>query len=273
MATAYAASGREMTVGGVLARAFAAIGAAPVRFLGTSLVLSALPYALSTMIGRSAMRASTTASIGAVSPASALSAIPWGLLSVVWIGYFILYLVAKTILIRTAVAAEGEGRGETFGGTVAAAVRVLLPLAAATMLYFIGIWLGMILLIVPGVILALMWAVTGPVLVNERIGVFAAFGRSRRLTKGARLRIMGLVIVVFAVYLVFAFALGFAGHGLSGFGAASAAASRSAVQTVLTAVIQTVFFTVWSAVQASLYLELRDWKDGVAGDRLADIFA
>lgn len=50
MATRYAASGREMTVGGVMGRAFAAIGAAPIRFFGTSLVLSAAPALVSRLL-------------------------------------------------------------------------------------------------------------------------------------------------------------------------------------------------------------------------------
>lgn len=267
MATTYAAGGREMTVGGVLARAFAAIGAAPSRLFGTSLVLSGLPYALTSAIGRGAIRPSAAAS-----PGSAFAAQPWGLLSAIWIAYFLLYLLTKAILIRSTAAADGERHGETIGETVAAALRALPPLAGATILYFLGIWVGMILLVVPGVILALMWAVTGPVLVQERVGVFAAFGRSKRLTKGARLRILGLVIVVFVVYLVFAFALGVAGFGM-GFARPGAVVSPTVFAVVLSVAMQTAFLTVWTAVQTALYLELRDWKDGIAGDRLSDIFA
>ena len=30
---------------------------------------------------------------------------------------------------------------------------------------------------------------------------------------------------------------------------------------------------IWCAIRAALYVELRDWKDGPAGERLADISA
>lgn len=56
MATAAGAAGsREMTVGGVVSRAFAAVGAAPLTFFGTGFVLSALPAALLGMVMRTAV--------------------------------------------------------------------------------------------------------------------------------------------------------------------------------------------------------------------------
>jgi hypothetical protein len=42
---------------------------------------------------------------------------------------------------------------------------------------------------------------------------------------------------------------------------------------VMTAILSTLVNTFWSTIQTSLYVELRDWKDGPASQRLQDIFA
>src|SRR3546814_19979116 len=48
-----------------------------------------------------------------------------------------------------------------------------------------------------------MWAVVAPALVEERTGVFGAFGRRRELTKGARWKVFGLeLILLVAMWIV-----------------------------------------------------------------------
>ena len=60
-------------------------------------------------------------------------------------------------------------------------------------------------------------------------------------------------------------------YGVSGI--AAAAAGSSVWYVAVSAVMQTIVATVWGAVQTSLYVELRLWKDGPTSERLADIFA
>ena len=60
----------------------------------------------------------------------------------------------------------------------------------------VGIGIGFVLLIVPGIILALMWALTIPVAVLEDKGLRDSVERSAELTKGHRGR-------VFLIYLLF----------------------------------------------------------------------
>jgi len=62
----------------------------------------------------------------------------------------------------------------------------------------IGVGIGFVLLIVPGIILALMWALTIPVAVLEDKGLRDATSRSAELTKGNRGRIfvIGFLFVV-----------------------------------------------------------------------------
>jgi hypothetical protein len=82
----------------------------------------------------------------------------------------------------------------------------ILYLALIMIGYWIGIGVGFILLIAPGIILALMWALTIPVAVIEDKGLRDSVSRSAELTKGHRGRVfvIGLLFFViwYAVYMV-----------------------------------------------------------------------
>jgi len=52
----------------------------------------------------------------------------------------------------------------------------------------LGVMVGFLFLIVPGVILAICWLVSAPVLVVEKVGVFRAMERSLALTRNHRWR-------------------------------------------------------------------------------------
>lgn len=69
--------------------------------------------------------------------------------------------------------------------------------------YWIGIGVGFLLLIVPGIILVLMWSLTIPVAVIEDTGLRDSVNRSTELTKGSR----GRVFVIYVLFLVMLYAL------------------------------------------------------------------
>ena len=271
MATAYyQTAGRDMSVGTVLSRAFGAIRAAPLTFFGVSFVLAALPAVLGGLAPAAA--AAFAADRGSIDASSRFA---WLLPAVfgVLFGWLLLYMAAQALLFR-ATAAALDGYSESFGAQAGVAARVLLPLVGLAILMTLAVWFGMLLLFVPGVMLAIIWSVAAPALVIERTGVFAAMSRSRFLTKGARWRVFGLVVLVYAIYFIASSTLSLAFVGLNGFtGGAAARVKPSIVSTILSIVLQTGFVAVWTAVQGALYIELRNWKDGPVGDRLSAIFA
>lgn len=69
--------------------------------------------------------------------------------------------------------------------------------------YWMGIGVGFLLLIVPGVILGLMWALTIPVAVLEDMGLRDSVNRSAELTKGGR----GRVFVIYVLFLALLYAI------------------------------------------------------------------
>jgi hypothetical protein len=60
----------------------------------------------------------------------------------------------------------------------------------------LGIALGLVLLIVPGLFLLTIWAVIAPVIVVENSRALDAFGRSRELVRGHGWTVFGIVVIV-----------------------------------------------------------------------------
>lgn len=79
---------------------------------------------------------------------------------------------------------------------------VLAPLVVNSVLRSIAIAIGFVLLIVPGLILLTVWAVTAPAIVVERRGAIEAFGRSWELVRGQSWQVFGVLVVVFLLVLV-----------------------------------------------------------------------
>jgi hypothetical protein len=93
-------------------------------------------------------------------------------------------------------------RDQTIGGLFSSASPVLAPLIGAGILAGIGIAIGFVLLIIPGLFLLTIWSVLVPVIVLERTGVFDSFGRSRELVKGNGWQVFGVLVVLFLIILV-----------------------------------------------------------------------
>jgi hypothetical protein len=99
-----------------------------------------------------------------------------------------------------------DGRRDmTVGELLDATTPVIAPLIGAGILSGLGIGIGMILLVVPGLILITIWAVIAPAIVIERRGVIEAFGRSRELVRGNGWQVFGVVICAFLIAVVVGF--------------------------------------------------------------------
>jgi len=255
-----------MDVGRVFQRAFAAIKLNPVVILGLALVVGAVPGLL---------MAYFTVQMGLMTPdAFRTGAVSFSTIIGAAVISTIISLVISALvqgaLTRATVSAI-EGRRASFGESLGTGVRVILPLIGLSLLWAFGVGIGFVFLIVPGVILLLMWAVCIPALVIERQGVFAAFGRSATLTKGARGKILGIMFVVLVIYWLMSAILGLV--GLAGFGTGNAGPSLTVANVIGSIVVGTLFNALWGTVQSSLYIELRHWKEGDSAENLEQIFA
>lgn len=258
---------RRMSVGRVFQRAFATMAHNPLVVLGLALVIGAIPGLMMTyLFGTFVFRGVGS---GATASAGTMAA-----LSVAGIVSFMMSLVISAIVqgaLTRATIAESEGLKASFGESLSAGLRVILPLIGVGLIFGFGVALGMLLLIVPGVILLCMWAVAAPVVVVERCGVFEALGRSRELTKGVRWKILGVFLVLAVLYWVMATVLGLT--GLTAYGMADASNGIAFSSMLGSIVLGTIFNVLWGTVQPSLYIELRHWKQGDNVEALQNVFA
>lgn len=252
---------RTVSIGRVFGRAFRAIARNPLVIVGVALIFALLPQLVTSWLSSlNQTEADDNASLALI-----VFTVASYLVSVVF------STLAQGALVRTTVAAS-EGRRAGFGESLGAALPVALPLIGLSIVVSVGIALGFVLLIVPGVILYVWWIVAAPVLVEERTGVFGAMGRSRELTKGARWTVFGLLLTAAIFYMIVAAIAGVLvlASGLSDFGSD---AGETWPALIGATVFGTLTTALWSVIVSSLYVELREWKDGPAEGALTDIFA
>ncbi|MGN6057810.1 MAG: hypothetical protein ACTHOI_04420 [Sphingomicrobium sp.] len=257
---------RQVSIGRVFQRAFSAISLNPVVVLGLALVVGAVPGLIMTyLFVQLGLTSTATLQSGAFSFREMMAA--------TLLSSLIMMVIATLVqgALTRAVVSANEGRKATFGESLSTGLRVLLPLIALGILFAIGVGIGFILLVVPGIILLLMWAVATPALVVERTGVFGAFSRSSELTKGARWKILGLFIVLVVIYWLMSIVLGVV--GLKMYSAGTSAGGLSAGNLIGSVVLGTIFNVLWGTIQPSLYVELRQAKEGGSLENLEEVFA
>jgi hypothetical protein len=92
-----------------------------------------------------------------------------------------------------------EGRGPAPASAYYARTRGRLgTLLGATVLFALGVGLGLILLVVPGLILMSRWALVVPLVMIERLGAREAFRRSTEIVRGRTGKVL-LVVVLAAL--------------------------------------------------------------------------
>jgi hypothetical protein len=95
-----------------------------------------------------------------------------------------------------------DGRRDSSVGDLFRSVTpVLLPLLGVSILAGLGIAIGFVLIIVPGLFLMTIWSVVAPVTVIERPGVLNAFARSRELVRGYGWQVFGVIVVAIVVLI------------------------------------------------------------------------
>jgi hypothetical protein len=157
-------------------------------------------------------------------------------------------VVAAFLLQATLVKAVQDvrdGRADlSISETVSAAMPSMWPVAGASILAGIAITIGLFLLIVPGLFLITIWAVIVPVIVIERSGVFASFGRSQELVRGRGWHVFATLALVFLIMIVVDIALGLVFAFLPHFlrGGLSSIISGTLISPYLALVVTLVYY-------------------------------
>jgi len=180
--------------------------------------------------------------------------------------YFNLFL-SQVLQGMTAYAVFLALRDEdgSFGEILSHGLARLFALMAVALLSGLCILMGLILLIIPGIIVACVLAVTAQACVVEQLGALDSMNRSAALTKGYRLQIFGLYVVVGIIFfaiafiLAFVFNLVFPGDG-------------SVIGLVLGGIGNVIAVAFDAVMCGIIYYDLRAVKEGVTLDSLANIF-
>lgn len=233
-------SATEFTVGSVLSRTMSTLLKNPALFIGLAFI-ALIPGVILTII------------LPMTQASNAITNIVDNILALVIEGA-IAYGVFQVLRGQPASIGSAFSNGMNRVGT-------LIGLAIATGL-LIGI--GMVLFIVPGVILMCIWAVVIPVCVVEKKGLGECMSRSAELTKGYRLKIFGLFLLVGIVIFVLAIIV------------VAIATAISAGSVIVMAILMLIVLLIPQAFNnvmiAIIYYDLRAVKEGVSVDALANVF-
>ena len=139
--------------------------------------------------------------VALITPHLAPGRIAWATMGAGRLGFVIglgLYTIIVSPIVSAAVTfAIGEiylGRSVSVGQSLRAGTSMLLPIIGTSLLNFICVALGFVLLVIPGVYLMLSFLLLWQVMVLERRYGFAAMGRSRELMRGSLLRGLGILL-------------------------------------------------------------------------------
>ncbi|MEP3889614.1 MAG: hypothetical protein ABJN69_04050 [Hellea sp.] len=267
----YQAPKPQFDVGRVINRTFGAIKNNFVSFFLASLIIMGVPTffigLMPVFFSTGGMFDGDTVNQGFFASFIAMAVISF---IVVMIGSVIL----QGALIYGAIA-DFNGRKAPFKECMSVALRYFFPLLILGILVGLGMVFGFILVIVPGVFIALGWSIAAPVLIVEGKGITDSISRSWDLTKGYKRWILLLFIILMVLSSIiggvlgaFTFVAGDPTEVLLGGGSPT----FHILNSFFSALSQTFTTMISATGAAAIYYEIRQIKEGIGAESLADIF-
>lgn len=161
-----------------------------------------------------------------------------------------------TGMVVELVADVQDGRRDaTAGQLLRAVVPVLGQLILVGVVAGIGIAIGFVLIIIPGLILLTIWAVAAPVVVLEQPGGLGALARSRELVRGNGWNVFAVILLMVILVVV-----------VSGVIEAVADSGGTAIGLIVRVVVSIVTAPISALAAAVLYYELGGSARGAVPD-------
>lgn len=158
---------------------------------------------------------------------------------------------------------------ETYLGhdmSVGQAYRHVLPkfltLILASVLVSICVGFGFLMLVVPGVIFSLWFALTTPAIIMEDLGATAGMSRSRTLVKGNLGKVFAVGFLAFVLMLVITLPFGFAGSLLTRMVAQDNRTIAIFISQLCETLGQLITTPIGATTSILLYYDLRIRKEG-----------
>ncbi|MFL6799743.1 MAG: hypothetical protein ACJ8F3_20295 [Xanthobacteraceae bacterium] len=185
-------------------------------------------------------------------------------LGVMLLGVFlsvILYTLSQAIVLYAAFQ-DMRGRPVSLTESLQVGLRRFFPIVGLAISLSVFAGFAAIFLVVPGIILFTMWYVATPICVVERLGPFASMGRSRRLTKGHRWRVFGLILLLLVISGIVSPSLGLALGAIGG-------PKLVLLGSLLWSAVWGAFYAIAGVVA---YHDLRVAKEGIDIEQIAAVF-
>ena len=217
--------------------------------------ITAIPTVLLFLLNLARSQVSTQGS-----PASELLWLPISLLA------SLLLQAISTGAVTVAISGRYLGREVSIGLCFQAAFQKLEPLLGAWIVAGLEIILGSILLVVPGIILAVSFCLIAPIIMLEGLPAGRSRWRSQELTRGSRWQIFGLFLIYYIVYIV-AIALTFIG------GTPFQLSSTSPVASLFNLASQLILAPFTGILTVLIYYNQRIRKESFNLEQLAEAMA
>ncbi|MBV9195273.1 MAG: hypothetical protein JO168_14105 [Solirubrobacterales bacterium] len=156
--------------------------------------------------------------------------------------FWMLSVLYQGMVVKLVHDVQDGRREHSVGELLGSVSPVFWPLLAVSILFGVGVAIGFVLLIIPGLYLLVIWSVVAPVTVLEQPGVFAAFRRSRELVRGNRWAVFGVIVIVFLAVAVISIAVGIVASGLGSGGRAVAQWAVNALLAPVSALSASVIY-------------------------------
>lgn len=224
--------GRPRTVAEILATAFWLFGRFPLQFISLALVL-VVPYDIVVLI------------VAKASPLGQQRASTETVLILALTAVALVQPLVSALQVQALVAIAGN-EPSPLRSALSRSLPVLPVVVAAEIIAWIGIGIGFVLFIIPGVILLLRWTVVAQVAAAEGVDWPTALRRSAQLASRNYLRIFGLRVVVALVIAT-----------LTNLVAAGVGTSHHPAEVAVGIVVDVLTTTFQALVISVLYFDLR----------------
>lgn len=160
-------------------------------------------------------------------------------------------VVYQGLVVQAVRDIQDGVRDLSLGGLFRSVSKVLAPLMWTAILVCVGVFLGTLAFIIPGIWLLTQWAVAAPVVVCEVRTAPQAVTRSRELVRGHGWRVFSVLVVTVMIVLIVQLALASVANAISG------SDISFAIAQLFAAMLTAPIFVLATAV---LYLELLQLK-------------
>jgi hypothetical protein len=165
-----------------------------------------------------------------------------------------------TAAITFGVYQQLRGKNTSVGECLRRGVSLLLPVFGLALAQTLVVGLAAMACLVPGIVVAVRWAVSIPAAVTEGTGVSASMDRSSFLTDGLRWDVFGVLFVLGVINIGSALLIGLA-------------AVRNPPLLLLLSGVKDLLVVGLSATGAAvLYYRLRSVKESIDVDQIASVF-